>query len=98
MGAHPLPAKGIQLLSRNEPLELLCDGCKKEAAINTCTVHWGEDDSYFCEDCMESHEAVCEDAADYAWLPIVNSPRVGECGYDGGTIDTERDGVFQVGG
>jgi len=27
-------------------------------------------------------------------MPIVNSPRMGVCGYEGGVIDIERDGVF----
>jgi hypothetical protein len=26
-----------------------------------------------------------------AQMPVVNSPRMGECGYEGGTIDIERD-------
>jgi len=96
LGAFALPVKGIQLLSRNEPLELLCHRCKKEGATNVCSVHWGDAGGwFFCETCSEKHEAVCEDAEDY-WLPIVNSPRMGECGYDGGTIDTERDGAFKV--
>jgi hypothetical protein len=28
-------------------------------------------------------------------MPIVNSPRMGECGYEGGRIDKKRDGVFE---
>jgi hypothetical protein len=27
-------------------------------------------------------------------MPIVNSPRMGVCGYEGGTIDKERDGIY----
>ena len=95
IGEHALSAKGVQLLTRNEPLEIFCDTCKKRAAANICTVHWGEDDAYFCESCYKKHEATCEEAEDY-WMPIVNSPRMGECGYDGGTIDTKRDGVFKI--
>jgi len=29
-------------------------------------------------------------------MSVVNSPRMGECGYEGGTIDTARDGHFQL--
>lgn len=96
--AHALPVKGgIQLLSRNEPLEIFCHLCKKQPATQICTVHWHEgSDCMFCGDCVEKHEAVCEDAADYSLMPIVNSPRMGECGYEGGMIDIERDGVFKV--
>ena len=27
---------------------------------------------------------------------VVNSPRMGECGYEGGSIDLERDGVYKM--
>ena len=53
-----------------------------------------EGTGFFCDDCAEKHTKECEDFADYAEMPVVNSPRMGECAYDGGTIDTERDGVF----
>jgi len=94
---HPLSVKGVDLLSRNEPLELFCHNCKIAAGVYICTIHWGNPGGWiFCASCSEKHEAVCEDAADYAWGLVVNSPRMGECGYDGGTIDTKRDGVFKV--
>ncbi|HDR51364.1 MAG TPA: hypothetical protein ENN90_07050 [Mariniphaga anaerophila] len=54
-----------------------------------------EKDAFFCETCSEKHAEECEDFADYAEMPVVNSPRMGECGYDGGTIDLERDGPFK---
>jgi hypothetical protein len=53
-----------------------------------------EEDAGFCDKCAEKHAKKCADFEDYASLPIVNSPRMGVCGYMGGTIDTERDGVF----
>jgi hypothetical protein len=87
--------KPIVLLSRNEPLKWLCDTCKKEPATKICTVHgWGED-SLFCEKCSKNHAKKCEDFEDYAAMPVVNSPRMGVCGYDGGRTDTERDGVYK---
>lgn len=82
--------EGIRLLSRNEPLDIPCDHCKKKQATELCTVHYGEDEMYFCEDCAEIHQEQCEDA-DYAMLPVVNSPRMGVCAYEGGEIDIERD-------
>lgn len=87
--------ESIKLLSRNNPLELYCNMCKKQAATSICVIHWGED-NHFCDSCTEKHQEVCEDAADYSLLPVVNSPRYGECGYDGGAIDKERDGVFKL--
>jgi hypothetical protein len=48
----------------------------------------------FCEKCAKKHAKECEDFADgYAVMPVVNSPRMGVCAYEGGCIDTERDGV-----
>ncbi|MDR0755110.1 MAG: hypothetical protein LBF04_06960 [Prevotellaceae bacterium] len=95
MEEYPVKAdEKIVLLSRNEPLEWLCETCKKEPAILICTVHDWDEDSIFCSKCAKKHAKKCEDFEDYAALPIVNSPRMGVCGYDGGNIDTERDGVF----
>lgn len=87
--------KGIELLSRNEPLEISCDKCKTQPAAELCTAHWGEDEFFFCENCAELHKEECADA-EYAMMSVVNSPRMGECGYEGGTIDTARDGHFQL--
>jgi hypothetical protein len=53
-----------------------------------------DDNAEFCDKCAEKHAKKCEDFADYASMPVVNSPRMGVCGYEGGSIDTERDGVY----
>ena len=82
----------IVLLSRNEPLKLLCDKCKRQPAADICIVC---DYTYFCPKCAEKHEKECEDFADYSKMPVVNSPRMGVCGYMGGHIDTERDGIYK---
>jgi hypothetical protein len=87
--------ESIILLSRNEPLKRMCAICKKEPAINLCTVCNCEKYSFFCESCSQEHENICDDFADYSCLPVVNSPRMGECGYTGGSIDLERDGVYK---
>ena len=92
---YPVAAdEEVVLLSRNEPLEWLCDTCKKEPATQICTVHdWGND-SLFCDKCAKKHAKKCEDFEEYAAMPVVNSPRMGVCGYEGGTMDIERDGIF----
>ncbi len=83
----------IVLLSRNEPLKLICTKCKKQPAANICTVcDW----NFYCESCSVKHEEECEDFNDYAKMPVVNSPRMGICGYTGGHIDKERDGAYTV--
>ena len=84
----------ITLLSRNEPLKIMCSLCKVKSATVFCTVHIYEDDEgFYCDDCEVKHEDECEDFEDCAKASIVNSPRMGVCGYEGGVIDTERDGV-----
>jgi hypothetical protein len=86
--------KKITLLSRNEPLEWLCHSCQKEPATQICIVHGWDDDSMFCEKCAKKHAKKCSDFEDYAAIPVVNSPRMGVCAYEGGTIDVARDGAF----
>ena len=85
----------IILLSRNEPLKIICTSCKKNPAINICTVCCYEEIAFFCKKCSAKHAETCEDFADYAEMPVVNSPRMGECGYTGGRIDTTRDGFYK---
>lgn len=86
----------ILLLSRNEPLELWCDECGKSPAAVLCSVCYGyEDEAVFCSKCAKVHAKSCEDFDEYGTMPIVNSPRMGVCGYDGGRIDKVRDGVFK---
>lgn len=94
---YPLAAdERIVLLSRNEPLGLTCVTCGQSPAISICTVCDTdyEEGALFCVKCGEKHAKTCEDFADYASLPVVNSPRMGVCAYTGGEIDKERDGAF----
>ena len=86
--------KKIVLLSRNEPLQIMCSVCKKLPATQIYTVCMYEEDAEFCDKCAKKHAKQCEDFDDCASMPVVNSPRMGVCGYTGGSIDTERDGVF----
>ncbi len=83
------------LLSRNEPLKLMCATCKKQPAVSICTVCMYQEDAFFCEKCAAKHKDMCSDFQDYANMPVVNSPRMGVCGYEGGAIDKERDGVYK---
>jgi hypothetical protein len=92
---YPVKAdKPIVLLSRNEPLEILCDTCGKEPAITVCSACMGYEENTFCKKCAKLHAKKCNDFADSAAMPVVNSPRMGVCGYEGGSIDKQRDGVF----
>ena len=76
----PLTRHPIVLMARNNPLEFTCMECNKPA-------------KWLCTECVIETEAsglLCDEHAenhphdDYGGpLPLVNSPRVGVCGYTG---------------
>ena len=71
----------VKLVARNDPLPFTCHACKKVTATNICTVCLDEQSrkgASFCKACAGNHECG-EDMT----LPIVNSPRSGQCGYTG---------------
>ena len=69
--ARPTQKEKVRLLARNEPPKYPCDKCGKAAVWVNC---W-EDGDLMCEACASRYEE--------GLLPLVNSPRCGECGYDG---------------
>jgi hypothetical protein len=65
----------ITLLAQNEPPAWECAKCGNPATQIQAT-GWGLDvDSLFCDACVDDEEE--------AYLPLVNSPRTGVCGYCG---------------
>ncbi len=89
---YPVKAENkIVLLSRNEPFLIVCSDCGKLPATQICIACMYEKDASFCDKCASKHAEKCEDFADYSSMPIVNSPRMGVCAYEGGVIDKERD-------
>jgi Plasmid pRiA4b ORF-3-like protein len=62
----------VRLLARNESPQVLCEQCQEKPAAWVDVI---EDNGWYCEKCMEN----TEDGV----LPVVNSPRVGVCGYTG---------------
>lgn len=90
----PKQRKAITLVSRNEPLPIFCQICKTEPAKYICEIHM-YNGGFFCKKCSKKHAKECEDFEDYAKMPVVNSPRMGTCAYDGGSIDKKRDGVYK---
>ena len=93
----PYIDQNLILLSRNEPLELICSNCEllpAEKMCSACCDQFGF--LLLCKKCDKKHKKTCEDYDDYAELNIVNSPRCGECGYIGGGIDLERDGFYKL--
>ncbi len=62
----------VRLLARNEPPQILCEGCKKNPAA---WVDLFEGYNWCCNECIGNTEE--------GVLPVVNSPRVGVCAYTG---------------
>jgi len=71
--------KDIQVLARNEPPPIPCISCGK-MATQVCTecIWSGEGEGWLCDQCVAEHRC-----GEEMLLPVVNSPRVGMCGYTG---------------
>jgi hypothetical protein len=68
----------VRILARNTPPQWPCATCGAEAAV-LCSFCAAEGDCFFCEKHAGAHPC----AEDEAFLPVVNSPRMGVCGYTG---------------
>ena len=66
----------VRLLARNDPLAFACAQCSAPATV-VCP--YCPENGLFCE----AHAGVHEHAVEEAYLPVVNSPRMGVCGYTG---------------
>ena len=64
----------LQLMARNDPLEFDCAVCGQPATV-ICTFC---EYTLLCNTCLEEHEC-----GEDGLLPVVNSPRMGVCGYTG---------------
>lgn len=69
------------ILSRNSPIEILCEECGKKPVAYICTECFYEGSGRLCEDCARTHEC-----GEEMLLPVCNSPRMGVCGYCGSDI------------
>ena len=67
----------VRLAARNEAPTWPCDGCG-EAATAVCTQCLYEGKGFFCAMHASDH-----DCGEEMLLPVVNSPRMGVCGYTG---------------
>lgn len=76
-----LPKPKIRLLARNEPPEIRCSACGKPATT-ICTECECQGDGALCKACAADHEC-----GEEMFLPIVNSPRIGVCGYCGPSVE-----------
>jgi hypothetical protein len=67
----------VRLLVRNDPLPWTCGACDQPATL-VCCAHEAESSPLVCAAHEKTHR--CRDAI---FLPVVNSPRMGVCGYAG---------------
>ena len=67
----------IGVLARNEPPQIPCNECGQQAAWVCSQCIW-EGYGWLCERCAHDHEC-----GEEMLLSVVNSPRVGMCGYAG---------------
>ena len=70
------PDEAVTLLARNNPPEIIC-ACGK-LATQICQQCLDTASGCLCDECARKHKC-----GDEMFLPIVNSPRVGVCGYTG---------------
>lgn len=68
----------IKLMARNKLMALECASCGKPAEFLCADCMWNDENSCYCENCLIQHEH-----GDEMGMPIVNSPRMGLCGYIG---------------
>jgi len=66
----------VRLLARNVPFLFTCTVCGKPADNYCVECTWKNKNPFYCDGCLEKHRHECV-------LPVVNSPRMGECGYTG---------------
>ena len=74
---RPIKGKAVQILARNEPPEIPCISCGKPAT-RVCAQCIYSGAGWLCNACAAKHEC-----GEEMLLPVVNSPRVGVCGYTG---------------
>lgn len=68
--------KDVRVLARNDPPDIRCQSCGRPATAVCCQCNEGL--GWFCEECVAKHKC-----GEDMLLPVVNSPRVGMCGYTG---------------
>ncbi|MDP2659220.1 MAG: hypothetical protein Q8R28_00625 [Dehalococcoidia bacterium] len=69
--------KPVRVLARNDPPQIRCQSCGKPAT-KVCIQCIYEGEGWLCNACSREH-----DCGEDMFLPVVNSPRVGMCGYTG---------------
>lgn len=68
----------VHVMARNDPPPIMCSVCGKAPARVLCIECIYDEEAWFCIQCGAKHECGME-----MLLPVVNSPRMGMCGYTG---------------
>lgn len=69
--------KGLKIIARNNPINFKCEVCGNPAD-EVCTQCIWDGKGFVCKKCSKKHKCV-----EAHFLPIVNSPRIGMCGFTG---------------
>lgn len=72
------PSDEIRVLARNNPPEIPCTKCGQPATQVCSQCIYEGPQAWHCDRCSRKHKC-----GEEMFLPVVNSPRVGECGYTG---------------
>jgi hypothetical protein len=75
---HTEKNKTIQIVARNAQPLIPCDECGQKPAVEICQQCQWDGGGWLCEKCADQHD--CDDEM---FVPVVNSPRTGVCGYTG---------------
>lgn len=75
--AEGAPSKAVRLVARNEPPAWPCDECGQPARV-VCAQCVYDAGGFCCATHAKTH-----DCGEETLLPVVNSPRMGVCGYTG---------------
>lgn len=75
----PMPKnKAVEILARNAEPEIPCSECGAVPAVEICTECMWDGSGWLCKACAKKHKCDRD-----MFLPVVNSPRTGVCGYTG---------------
>ena len=74
----PGQSKEIRVLARNNTPTIPCAVCGKPATLVCSQCIYEGPKAWLCKKCSRKHKC-----GEDAFLPVVNSPRVGQCGYTG---------------
>ncbi len=88
-GPRPEGAPAIRVLSRNFKPHIPCDVCGKPAEFLAM-----DEEGYYRALCKQHTDEAYEKGEVESYLPLVNSPRAGLCGYDGPYLPELKFEVF----